>query len=320
MLRVPHLRTALARPRPALAPLRWASTSARTTTAAPAALVHASLAHTGLAAALTRRLVTPAAASPLIRLRTFHPTPTSRDSRPDSGQSSSSSSSQGRSSGDSSSQADDVDTGKIPLTQRIKYLFRKHGWTALVVYLLLSAVDFGLCFVVIYAVGADRVRQAEDWVLDTLGWRRKHHHDDRDGDEQPGRWQRAVEGFKERRREHAAKHVSGADAHPSPAAAEAAADDHKSATEVVAVERNAAAGGSGYQAYATTAVLAYAVHKTLLLPFRVGVTMAITPRVVRTLQGWGWRVGMAAGAPPTAQSAAAAKAAKEAAKKQAQTP
>ncbi|GAA6005552.1 Nat2p [Rhodotorula paludigena] len=310
MQRVPHLRTALARPTPALAPLRWASTSARTTTAAPAALVHASLAHPGLAAALARRVVNPAAAaSPLVRFRTFHPTPTSRDSRPDTGQSSSSSSSQG----------DDVDTGKIPLTQRIKYLFRKHGWTALVVYLLLSAVDFGLCFVVIYAVGADRVRQAEDWVLDTLGWRRKHHHDDRDGDEPPGRWQRAVEGFKERRREHAAKHVSGADAHPSPAAAEAAADDRKSTTEVVAVERSAA-GGSGYQAYATTAVLAYAVHKTLLLPFRVGVTMAITPRVVRTLQGWGWRVGMAAGAPPTAQSAAAAKAAKEAAKKQAQTP
>ncbi|PAK71761.1 hypothetical protein B8W95_13135, partial [Staphylococcus pasteuri] len=49
--------------------------------------------------------------------------------------------------------AESEDPQKIPLTQKVKYLFRKYGWTTLVVYLGLSAVDFGLCFLVIYSVG-----------------------------------------------------------------------------------------------------------------------------------------------------------------------
>ncbi|KWU44057.1 hypothetical protein RHOSPDRAFT_12760, partial [Rhodotorula sp. JG-1b] len=115
-----------------------------------------------------------------------------------------------------------------PLTQKVKYLFRKYGWTTLVVYLGLSAVDFGLCFLVIYWVGADRVRSAEDWVLDKLHWKRRS--DDKD----------KAEG----------------------------------------------GGGNRYGTIATTAVLAYAIHKTLFLPVRVGITVAITPKVVRMLQGW----------------------------------
>lgn len=43
----------------------------------------------------------------------------------------------------------------------------------------------------------------------------------------------------------------------------------------------------GYSAIATTAVLAYAIHKTLLLPVRIGLTVAITPRIVRTMRAWG---------------------------------
>lgn len=43
----------------------------------------------------------------------------------------------------------------------------------------------------------------------------------------------------------------------------------------------------GYSAYATTAVLAYAIHKTVLLPVRVGLTVAITPKFVRLLRSWG---------------------------------
>lgn len=46
-------------------------------------------------------------------------------------------------------------------------------------------------------------------------------------------------------------------------------------------------GGGGYSTIATTAVLAYAIHKTLLLPVRIGLTLAITPRAVRLLQSWG---------------------------------
>ncbi|TNY17805.1 hypothetical protein DMC30DRAFT_419430 [Rhodotorula diobovata] len=204
---------------------------------------------------------------------------------PGTAPSSSSSKSHSQSSNSDNSSTDTDETAKVPLTQRIKYLFRKHGWTALVVYLVLSAADFAACFLVISAIGADRVRDAEDWVLSHLGWRR------------------AVDGFRERRAAHAAQHPHGADAHPSPAAAQAVSEGGHSTGEVQALERK---GRSAASTYATTAVLAYAVHKTLLLPFRVGVTVAVTPRVVRTLQSWGWKVGMAAGAPPTAKAAASA--------------
>jgi hypothetical protein len=38
-------------------------------------------------------------------------------------------------------------------------------------------------------------------------------------------------------------------------------------------------------------ILAYTVHKTLFLPFRVGLTAAFTPRLVHWLQARGWAGG-----------------------------
>lgn len=35
-------------------------------------------------------------------------------------------------------------------------------------------------------------------------------------------------------------------------------------------------------------VIAYGIHKTILLPFRLSLTAAITPTVARRLQTWGW--------------------------------
>ncbi|GAA5901270.1 hypothetical protein JCM6882_007731 [Rhodosporidiobolus microsporus] len=216
----------------------------------------------------------------------------------------SSSSNPSQSSSSSSSNADDP---KAPLTQRIKALFRKHGWTALVIYLLLSAVDFALAFLLVYSVGADRVREAEDYVLDKLGWKRK------DGeDKPPGKIKQAVEGWK-------ARHGRGAAAVDKPAGVSeqeliGGGEAHApvEASVVPAAEmKKAEAEEKGYSAYATTAVLAYAIHKTVLLPLRVGITVAITPKVVRLLQSWGWKVGMA-GTATGAAAATTAGAAKEA--------
>jgi hypothetical protein len=36
--------------------------------------------------------------------------------------------------------------------------------------------------------------------------------------------------------------------------------------------------------------LAYALHKSFIF-IRVPITAAITPKVVRTLRGWGWNIG-----------------------------
>ncbi|GAA5852791.1 hypothetical protein JCM8547_004686 [Rhodosporidiobolus lusitaniae] len=191
---------------------------------------------------------------------------------------------------------------KLPLTLRVKALFRKHGWTALVLYLVLSALDFGLTFFVISAVGADRVREAEDWVLDKLGWKRKGE------DEEPGRLRRVVEGWKKRAKKVEGKEVVGTEQKEMVGGGEA----HEPIEASVVTPEQRKKQESGYSAYATTAVLAYAIHKTALLPFRVGVTVAITPKVVRLLQSWGWKVGYAGTTAATGAAAASAAVTKEA--------
>ncbi|KAK3055260.1 DUF1279 super [Extremus antarcticus] len=40
----------------------------------------------------------------------------------------------------------------------------------------------------------------------------------------------------------------------------------------------------------TQLLLAYGVHKSLIF-FRVPLTAAVTPKVVKTLRGWGWNIG-----------------------------
>lgn len=40
----------------------------------------------------------------------------------------------------------------------------------------------------------------------------------------------------------------------------------------------------------TQVVLAYAIHKSLIV-FRVPLTAAVLPKVVKTLRGWGWNIG-----------------------------
>lgn len=41
----------------------------------------------------------------------------------------------------------------------------------------------------------------------------------------------------------------------------------------------------------TTAVVAYTIHKTILLPVRVGLTAWVTPPIVRALRKRGWKLG-----------------------------
>ncbi|KAK4048178.1 DUF1279 super [Microbotryomycetes sp. JL201] len=151
------------------------------------------------------------------------------------------------------------------LTQRLKVLFRKHGWTALSVYLLLSAVDFGLTFLMIYAVGADRVREAEDWVLDTLGWRRK--------DGEPGKVRKAVEEWKDHHPRISGRSSAAQDITPSsPKRDHSPLAGSQPQRRLISDVSSTNASTNDYSAVATTAVLAYAIHKTLLLPVRVGIT------------------------------------------------
>ena len=72
---------------------------------------------------------------------------------------------------------------KLPITQRLKILFKKYRWPALAVYVGLSAVDFGLAFIAVRAFGTERIGRYEKIILqkveDTFGWKTKgtppHH-------------------------------------------------------------------------------------------------------------------------------------------------
>lgn len=53
----------------------------------------------------------------------------------------------------------------LSLTQRMRKLSREYGWSALAVYLLLSALDFPLCFIAVRWLGTDRIGHWEHIVL-----------------------------------------------------------------------------------------------------------------------------------------------------------
>lgn len=54
------------------------------------------------------------------------------------------------------------------LSQRLKQLSREYGWTAVGVYLALSALDFPFCFLAVRLLGTDRIGQYEQVVKDAF--------------------------------------------------------------------------------------------------------------------------------------------------------
>lgn len=57
---------------------------------------------------------------------------------------------------------------KLSLSQRLKKLSREYGWSALGVYLLLTAADFPFCFLAVRLLGTDRIGHWEHVVLETV--------------------------------------------------------------------------------------------------------------------------------------------------------
>ncbi|KAI8934373.1 hypothetical protein NX059_009109 [Plenodomus lindquistii] len=52
----------------------------------------------------------------------------------------------------------------LSLSQRLKQMSKEYGWTAVGVYLALSAVDFPVCFLAVRLLGTDRIGHYEDAV------------------------------------------------------------------------------------------------------------------------------------------------------------
>ncbi|KAG2414192.1 hypothetical protein HFD88_003383 [Aspergillus terreus] len=140
------------------------------------------------------------------------------------------------------------------LSQRLKSLSREYGWSALGVYLLLSAMDFPFCFAAVHFLGADRIGHYEAVVVDSF---------------------KAAAGtvFPSLQEQQQAD----IDA--------AAADSEAVKEEAKAAEEKKKAGEEA--SLWTQIVFAYAIHKSLIV-FRVPLTAAITPKVVKALRHWGW--------------------------------
>jgi hypothetical protein len=149
---------------------------------------------------------------------------------------------------DSSSKVTSVETGTVEgrsMTEKFKILTKKYGVSAIVVYLVISALDLGLTFILIQIGGADRVKKVEDWFTETFGnWivLRKDPN-----------------------------------------------------TKTDNTENGTVVNGNGNRSnktpsWASTLVIAYGIHK-LLVPFRLGVTAAVTPPIVKKLKRMGWNIG-----------------------------
>lgn len=123
------------------------------------------------------------------------------------------------------------------LTDRLKHLIKSYGWYALGVYIILSALDFGVAFAAINLLGAEQVsrltQSAKDFFVSMIP----------STPPEPGR------------------------------------------EEVETAPR------SGQEGLYAMLLLAYTVHKTLFLPIRIGLTAAVTPKLVGWLGKRGWAGG-----------------------------
>lgn len=163
------------------------------------------------------------------------------------------------------------------LSQRLKQLSKEYGWTAVGVYLGLSLVDFPFCFLAVRLLGTDRIGHYEDVVKEAF-------------------WSvvRLVlpEAGKKSAATIAAEEELAATAREGSLESDALAVRHNSGADAStnlypAESRPTANPGT---AIWTQLGLAYLVHKSLIF-FRVPLTAAVLPKVVKTLRSWGYNVG-----------------------------
>lgn len=146
-----------------------------------------------------------------------------------------------------------VQTTQAKVPGKLRQLMQQYGVAGIVVYLGVGMVDLGATYMAIQFVGADKVKELEKWIKSSFG--------------RFGLW----------------------------------SNEHKDVPDTTATtlgvggvlgEIEAEVPAEGEQpSMASIFILAYGIHKTLFLPFRLGVTAAITPWVVRRIQALGWNIG-----------------------------
>lgn len=163
---------------------------------------------------------------------------------------------------------------KATIRERLRFLTRRYGWWALGVYLAASTLDFSLTFLAIHLMGADHIRELENKVRSYLGLGSREMDD-----AEVAAWPVPVSV------EFPGKTEEGGLKNNETIA--------KKALQRVQGQKDIGiadppAKKSSQSTIWTEAVLAYTIHKTLLLPFRVGVTAAATPRFVKYMVRMGW--------------------------------
>jgi len=140
----------------------------------------------------------------------------------------------------------------------MRKLSREYGWTVVGVYGLLTVLDFPFCYMAVKLLGTDRIGRYEHAVIEAF-------------------W--------------SVVHIAFPDFHKKEAVeAHAGEQGPMEATVREGGEVGRAAVSKTEATIWTTLALAYAVHKSLIF-IRVPLTAAVTPKVVKTLRGWGWDIG-----------------------------
>ncbi|KAL1893380.1 DUF1279 superfamily [Ceratocystis pirilliformis] len=143
------------------------------------------------------------------------------------------------------------------LGQRLKILSKQYGWVALGVYLGLSMLDFPFCFLLVRVAGPERIGHLENVVVSAVS--------SVIPDSVKPFYHECKAKLKQRRTNEAEREGS---------------EDGSNDGEV---ESKGASLG-------TQLALAYAIHKSLIF-IRVPLTAAVTPKVVKILHRWGYKVG-----------------------------
>ncbi|KAK2812337.1 hypothetical protein FQN50_001336 [Emmonsiellopsis sp. PD_5] len=174
------------------------------------------------------------------------------------------------SSDSSSSSSSSSSANETGFSARMKKLSREYGWSALGVYLALSALDFPFCFAAVRLLGVERIGHYEHVIVEGVKgvlapiWPVGKLEEEEGGD-------------------MAMATATAAGAAGGAVGGESQAYDHG---VLEADAKNKSAEASLW----TQLALAYAIHKSFIF-IRVPLTAAVTPKVVKTLRRWGWDIG-----------------------------
>ncbi|DAA73701.1 TPA_exp: Uncharacterized protein A8136_4135 [Trichophyton benhamiae CBS 112371] len=144
-------------------------------------------------------------------------------------------------------------SAKPSFSQRMRTLSREYGWAAVGVYFFLSALDFPFCFAAVRLLGVDRIGHYEHIIVGSVKDAIAKIWPSKERDARPRSEDENEIGI---------------------------ADDIEEAQKAV----------KGEASIWTQLALAYAIHKSFIF-FRVPLTAAVTPKIVKTLRRWGWNIG-----------------------------